>query len=113
MSGAYEIPNLRFSGETGEAIPRRRFVTIDADEKILVAGTDAPVIGVSADQIDNEGEAVAIYDGIVVVEAAADIEAGAYVVQDANGKAIVGTNANGIAVAMTAGKKDGLVSVKI
>lgn len=86
---AYEIPNLRFSGESAAAIARRRFVIIDSAGKVAQAGATATnVIGASSQPNAAAGEVAEIYDGIVIVEAAAAITAGASVQSNADGKAI-------------------------
>lgn len=110
---AYEIPNLRFSAEAGAAVERRRFVKINADEKGVQAGADDAVIGVSMVDAD-VGEVLEIANGIVMVEAAAAIEAGSEVQSDADGKAIPIDQGHVAGIAMTNASGDGsLVSVLI
>lgn len=110
---AYEIPNLRFSGEAGAAIARRRFVTVNADEQVVTANATSTVIGVSSQPNAKAGEVAEIYDGIVMVEAAAAIDAGSKVGSDANGKAIVATDlVAGVAIT-SAGAAGELISVKL
>ncbi len=111
---AYEIPNLRFSAEAGDAVARRRFVKINADEQGVQAGAGEPVVGVS--MVDAaEGEVLEIANGIVMVEAADVIEAGSKVQSDANGKAMPVAAAGIVAgIAMTNASGNGaLVSVLI
>lgn len=115
---AYEIPNLRFSGESAAAIARRRFVTVDANEKIVqVAANTTQVVGVSSQPTAKAGEVAEIYDGIVMVEAGAAVGAGAAVMADAQGRAIpfvtgAGVVQAGIAITKAGGAGE-LVSVKI
>ena len=110
---AYEIPNMRFSAEAGAAVERRRFVKINADEKGVQAGAGETVIGASmVDAAVNE--ILEIANGIVMVEAAAAIEAGAEVQSDADGKAITKDAGVAAGVAMTNASGNGaLVSVLI
>lgn len=114
---AYEIPNLRFSGAAGGVIVRRRFVTVDAQEKIIqVDGNTDAIIGVSSlpAELDQVAE---IYDGIVMVEAGAAVVAGSPVMSDASGRAIAyvagaGVQLAGVAIT-NAGALGELVSVKL
>lgn len=109
---AYEIPNLRFSGEAGGVIARRRFVTVNDQEQIVQATDASVVIGVSSLPA-KAGEVAEVYDGIVMVEASAAIPAGSAVDTTADGKAVVAAE-GGIAVAMTnAGAAGELLSVKL
>jgi hypothetical protein len=115
---AYEIPNLRFSGESAGVITRRRFVTVDANEKIVQvdANTDQ-VVGASSQPCEKAGEVAEIYDGIVMVEAGAAVTAGTPVMSDATGRAITYVAGAGVVqagVAVTnAGAAGELLSVKI
>ncbi len=113
---AYEILNMRFSAEAGADVERRRFVKINSDERGVKAGAGEVVIGASMVDAD-AGEVLEIANGIVMVEAAAAIAAGAEVQSNADGKAIPldpldqGTVAG---IAMTNASGDGaLVSVLI
>lgn len=110
---AYEIPNLRFSAEAGAAVKRRRFVKINANEQGVKAGAGDAVIGAS--MVDAaKGEVLEIANGIVMVEAAAAIEAGSEVQSDADGKAIPLGEGTVAGVAMTNASGSGtLVSVLI
>jgi hypothetical protein len=84
---AYEIPNLRFSAEAGEAIPRRRFVAInDQEQGIVCDGAVTTAIGVSTQPTEAAGEVLEIADGIVMVEAAGAITAGDNVGADSEGR---------------------------
>jgi hypothetical protein len=115
---AYEIPNLRFSGESAGVIARRRFVKIDANELVeQVAVNTDEVVGVSAQPTTAAGQVAEIYDGIVIVEAGAQITAGQAVMSDADGKAIpyvsgTGVNKAGKAVTNAAAAGE-LLSVKL
>lgn len=114
---AYEIPNLRFSGEAGGLIFRRRFVTINEQEQVVqvTANTDS-VVGVSSLPA-KLAQVAEIYDGIVMVEAAEQIVAGSKVMADADAKAVLyveGANAVCAGVAITNAGADGeLLSVKL
>lgn len=113
---AYEIPNLRFSMPAGGAVARHHFVSV-ADEKAVTATDKTAVIGVSmnevtAEEIAANDRVVEIADGIVMVEAAGTIAAGANVYSDATGKAAAaGTTVVGVAI--TAGVAGQLMSVKL
>lgn len=110
---AYEIPNMRFSAEAGAVVERRRFVKINADEKGVKAGAGEAVIGASMVDAD-VGEVLEIANGIVMVEAAAAIEAGTEVQSDADGKAIPVEEGSVAGIAMTNASGDGsLVAVLI
>ena len=89
---AYEIPNLRFSVPAGAAIARRRFVTINASGAGVYPAAGAKAIGVSMTQAADK-EVLDVADGIVMVEAAAEIAAGSLISTDADGKAVVATAA--------------------
>lgn len=99
---AYEIPNLRFSGEAGAKIVRRRFVTFNNKEQaIQVAANTTAVVGVSS-QPAEVGQVAEIYDGIVMVEAGGPVVAGTTVMADSDGKAIAFVTGDGALVAGTA-----------
>lgn len=108
---AYEIPNLRFSGEAATDLENHVFATVNADGLVITATADTQVIGVTKAPAKT-GQIAELADGIVQVKAAADIEAGASVKPDANGYAVVADLA-GVGTAMTPVKAGGLVSVKI
>ena len=110
---AYEIPNMRFSAEAGAAVERRRFIAINADEQGVHAGAGDAVIGASMVDAD-VGEVLEIANGIVIVEAAAEITAGSEVQSNADGKAIPSDQGTVAGIAMTNASGDGaLVSVLI
>lgn len=114
---AYEIPNLRFSGEAGGTIERRRFVTVNSGEKIVqVANNTAQVVGASAVPCALD-EVAEIYDGIVMVEAGEAITGGTPVMANAEGQAVAYAAGEGVVkagVAITnAGAAGELLSVKI
>lgn len=110
---AYEIPNMRFSAEAGEAVKRRRFVKINTNEQGVQAGAGDAVVGAS--MVDAaEGEVLEIANGIVMVEAAAAITAGSEVQSDTDGKAVTKTTGIAVGIAMTKASSSGaLVSVLI
>lgn len=117
---AYEIPGLRFSLPAGGAVARCRFVAV-ANEKAIQATNEALVIGASMNEVTEAehtagGHIVEIADGIVMVEAAGAITAGAAVYPDANGKATATAGAAtviaGIAITAAAAAGD-LVAVKM
>lgn len=115
---AYEIPNLRFSGESAAAIARRRFVKIDSNERVVqVAANTDEIVGVSSQPCQKAGEVAEIYDGIVMVEAGAAITPGTAVMADANGRAIPYVAGTGVIKAGKAVTKAGgageLLSVKL
>lgn len=115
---AYEIPNLRFSIPAGAAIARRRFVSVDANGQAIQATASTPVIGASMNEVtDSTGLPAAkqiaeIADGVVIIEAAGTVAAGAKVAADADGKAVTATDAY-VGIAITAGEAGGLMSVKL
>lgn len=115
---AYEIPNLRFSGEAAGVIARRRFVTINSSEAVAqVAANTTEVVGVSSQPCTAAGEVAEVYDGIVIVEAGAAVTAGVAVMSDANGKAVPYVEGVGVikaGVAVTNAAADGeLLTVKL
>lgn len=115
---AYEIPNLRFSGESAGVITRRRFVTVDANEKVIqvTADTQYP-IGVSSQPTTAAGQVAEIYDGIVIIEAGAAVTPGTATMSDAQGRAIPYVSGAGVVqagVAVTnAGGAGELLSIKL
>lgn len=110
---AYEIPNLRFSGEAGDIIYRYRFVKVNDLELIEQAGEGDAVIGVSS-QPANEGEVVEIYDGIVMVEAGGAVKAGTEVEPDELGRAVPLDSGKKAGYALTSASAEGeLISVKL
>lgn len=117
MNG-YEIPNLRFSLPAGGAVAKHRFVSVNADGNGIQATASTQVIGasmnlVTAEEIAAGDRIVEIADGIVVVEAAGEVTAGAAVYSDASGRATgSGTIIAGVAITGVTGAKQ-LVAVKI
>lgn len=115
---AYEIPNLRFSLPAGGAVARCRFVSVDASGNGVQATASTEVIGASmnlitADELAVNEHIVEIADGIVMVEAAGAITAGAAVYSDAEGKATTtGDKQAGVAITAATGAGN-LVAVKI
>ena len=110
---AYEIPNLRFSGEAGGNIARRRFVKVNSSEQVVQAGAGDAVIGASS-QPANAGEVAEIYDGIVMVEAGAAVQAGTEVEPDDQGRAVPLNTGKKAGYALTSASAAGeLISVKL
>lgn len=118
---AFEIPGLRYSLPAGGAVARHRFVKANADSLATQAVADSVVIGASMNAVVTTNgvaadlQIVEIADGIVIVDAAGAIVAGAEVASDANGKAVTvttETNVAGVALTDTAGANE-LVTVKI
>lgn len=114
---AYEIPGLRFSMPAGGEVARHRFVSVSGEAAVQATASTA-VIGASMNAVTSAdyahgGHIVEIADGIVMVEAGAEVTAGVAVASDANGKAIAATDAScGIAItgATAAGQ---LIAVKL
>ena len=110
---AYEIPNLRFSGEAGNNIARHRFVKVNDLELVEQAGEGDAVIGVSSQPADI-GEVVEIYDGIVMVEAGDAVKAGTEVESDEQGRAVPLVSGKKAGYALTSASDAGeLISVKL
>jgi hypothetical protein len=84
---AYEIPHLRYSLPAGGAVAQRRFISVDSNGNGIQATASTQVVGVSMNQVAT-GQVLEVADGIVMVEAAAQITAGTNVSSDADGKAI-------------------------
>lgn len=111
---AYEIPNLRFSGEAEDKIERRRFVKITATEGVVTAGPGELAVGVSSQPCEKPGEVAEIYDGIVMVEAGEAIVAGTAVEVGTDGKAVTLASGEKVGYAVTnAGAEGELLSVKL
>lgn len=108
---AYEIPSLRFSMPAGGEVARHRFVSVNSSGNGIQATGSTSVIGASMNQT-KAGEVLEIADGIVMVEVATAIDAGANVSADTNGKA---TTAGSViaGIAITSGTVGGLMAVKI
>ena len=111
MRNAYEIPELRFSAVSGAAVPRHRFVSIDANGNGIVNDGQKAIVGVSMNQCDKADEVLEIAKGIVVVEAAGAVSAGNVVKADASGKAIVGTGLTGMTAITGSDAAGDLISV--
>lgn len=115
MKGAYEIPNLRFTGIAAKEIPLHRFIKADAsgDNVFTLCGADEQAIGVSRNH-SNVNEPIEVADGICIVEASDAITAGAKVSAAADGKAV--TTVSGIVngIALTAATAAGqYIAVKL
>lgn len=108
---AYEIPGLRFSMPAGGEVERHRLVSVDATGNGVQATATTAVIGASMNQT-KAGEVLEIADGIVMVEAAAAVDAGSKVYSTAEGKA-TNTGTEVVGIAITAGVNGGLMAVKI
>lgn len=109
---AYEIPSLRYSLPAGAAVERARFVSVNSSGNGIQATASTAIVGVSMNKTAT-GEVLEVADGIVCVEAAGTITAGAVVYSDANGKAAsTGTTVAGVAItgATAAGQ---LVAIKL
>lgn len=108
---AYEIPGLRFSLPAGGNVARHRFVSVDSNSNGIQATATANIIGVSMNQT-KQGEVLEIADGIVMVEAAKTVTAGALAYADANGK-VTDTGTVVAGVVITSAVAGGLAAVKI
>lgn len=110
---AYEIPNLRYSLPAGDAVPMRRFVSVNASSEGVLATAAGSAIGVSMNEV-KAGEVLELADGIVMVEAGGIIAAGADVQVGTDGKAIAKTSGIGVGVAITGAAAAGQeVAVKL
>ena len=109
---AFEIPGLRFSMPAGADVERFRFVLVNSDSTGVTATANTPVVGVSMNKV-KENEVLEIADGIVMVEAGAEISAGATVAPDAEGRAVTAME-RFVGVALTAASSAGdIISVKM
>lgn len=108
---AYEIPGLRFSLPAGGDVARHRFVSVDSDSNGIQATATANIIGVSMNQT-KQGEVLEIADGIVMVESANTVTAGALAYADADGK-VTDTGTVVAGVVITSAVAGGLAAVKI
>ena len=108
---AYEIPSLRFSLPAGGAVERHRFVAVDDNSNGIQAVADSNIIGVSMNKT-SAGQVLEIADGIVMVEAAKTVTAGALAYADANGK-VTDTGTVVAGVVITSAVAGGLAAVKI
>lgn len=113
MAAGYEIPVLRFSGEAGEAITRRRFVQPSTtDDEYVMADAGEIAVGVSYND-PADGETLEIVTGIVIVEAGELITRGTEVECGTNGVAVAHVSGIAQGVAITgAGASGELISVK-
>lgn len=109
---AYEIPNLRFSGIAGEAITRRRFVKPTGDTVFAMSDAGEVTIGVSMND-PAANEVLEIADGIVMVEAGAQLAAGAEVEAGTNGVAVALSSGIKAGTVITGGAIGELITVKI
>ena len=109
---AYEIPGLRFSLPAGGTVARCRFVSASAGKGVQATAA-TPVIGASMNEVTEATDRIVeIADGIVMVEAAAEITGGTKVYSNADGKAVAeGTEVAGIAI--TSGAAGQLIAVKV
>lgn len=111
---AYEIPGMRFSLPAGAAVKRRRFVSVNSNSNGIMATAATRVVGVSMNEVAAD-QVLEIADGIVMVEAAGAITAGAAVYAGADGKATASDGTAGVAgVALTSATADGeIITVKM
>jgi hypothetical protein len=110
---AFEIPKLRFSGIANAALKRRRFVIPSSDTNYAYATATAATVGVTMND-PAINEVVEIADGIVMVEAGEEINAGQQVEVGTDGVASV--KDAGLAVGMcitSAGAANELATVKM
>lgn len=110
---AYEIPGLRFSLPAGAAVAQHRFVSVGSNSVGVQATAATEVVGASMNEVKQD-QVLEVADGLVIVEAGAEITAGALVYSDAEGKATAtkGT-ASAAGIAITAGTAGQLVTVKM
>jgi hypothetical protein len=109
MVNAFQIPGTRWTLVAGAAIPRYRFLSVNSDGNAILATATARVIGVSQNQTALNEKQEIQSGGVVIVEAASAITAGAAVGPDANGLVVSGGTAG---TAITAATQAGqLVSV--
>lgn len=111
---AFEIPGARFSLPAAAEIDRGRFVSINANSAGIVATAATQVIGVSMNKVAVD-QVLEIADGIVVVEAAGAITAGAAVYAAADGRATTTAGTGNVAgIALTGASAAGeLITVKM
>lgn len=111
---AYEIPGLRFSLPAGGEVERGRFVSVNSDSTGVQATSTTPIIGASMNKAA-AGEVLEVADGIVMVQAAENITAGAQVYSNDVGQVVAtaGEGASVAGVAITASAAGGYVAVKI
>lgn len=111
---AFEIPNLRFSGEASEEIEQYRLITVDANGKYKHASIATHPVGASRCPA-KPGQVVEIADGIVMVASVDAVKPGKYVKAIAGGKVSEATNFadDSVGVALTASKANGLLAIKL
>jgi hypothetical protein len=111
---AFEIPGQRFSLPAGAAVERCRFVSVNANSAGIPATAATQVIGVSMNKVDAD-QVLEIADGIVVVEAAGAVTAGAAVYSAADGRATTTEGTGNVAgIALTGASAAGeLITVKM
>ena len=83
---AFEIPGQRFSLPAGADVERHRFVSVNANSAGITATAATPVVGVSMNKVAAD-QVLEIADGIVIVEAAGAVTAGAVIYAAADGRA--------------------------
>lgn len=109
---AFEIPQLRFAGNAGAVVERRRFVKVDATGNIVKAAAGDAVLAVSMSEAVKANEVVDLSRGIVMVEAAGAVAANAKVASDAEGKAVTYATGDIAGIAVTSAAAAGeLISV--
>lgn len=109
---AYEIPALRFSLPSIAEVKQHRFVSVDANSNGIQATASTQVIGASMNEVA-ANQVLEIADGIVMVETAGAITAGAAVYSNAEGKATA-TGEKIAGTAITAASAAGeIIAVKI
>lgn len=111
---AFEIPGQRFSLPAGADVERCRFVSANANSAGITATNATQVIGVSMNKVAAD-QVLEIADGIVVVEAAGAITAGAAVYSAADGRATATEGTGNVAgIALTSASAAGeLITVKM
>ncbi len=110
---AFQIPGLQFSGEAGENVLIRRFVSVNTDGKFVNASAGENTIGVSTVEAAT-GEVLEVNDGIAMVEAGAAVDAGSEVEVGTDGKAITKDSGTSVGIALTKAGADGeMLAVKL
>jgi hypothetical protein len=118
---AFETPNLRFALESGAAVARFRFITVNtAGKGVQASASTQYVVGVAQQPVTQADRVLEIYDGIVMVEAGAAVPlltGGTPVMVNASGQAIPYVSGAGVLVAgialTAAGASGELIAVKI
>ena len=108
---AFEIPGLRISLDAKEALDWRRFIKVNADgqAEYATADTDA-IVGISYTEAPAGTPVSIVCDGVAMVEAGEDIDAGAFVTAGAEGKAAAGGDKF---IALTGAATGSLITVKM